>query len=447
MKKAYDKPFLARSRGGIANKFGGAAPARVVGDIEGIPVAALTKAYGSPLFVYAERAIREKHRELTGVFSRHYPRVQHAWSYKTNYLKAVCAVFHRCGSWAEVVSAMEYEMAVANGVDPRHIVFNGPYKPYAALKRALMGGSMVNIDSMDELYDAERVADEVGAPVAIGIRVNMALGATTAWDRFGFNLDNGSAYQAAKRAVAGGKVRIAGVHAHIGTFILEPAVYGQQVEKLAAFCRTLREEFGLRIHYLDAGGGFASRNRLKGAYLSTADLTPSFDAYAEAMCGKLLAAFPAGDLPLLILESGRAVIDGAGSLITSVVATKRLASGLRGAVLDAGVNLLFTAFWYDHDFFPTVDRGYPPVDHVLFGPLCMQIDVVREQIKLPHLERGDTLVVKPVGAYNNTQWMQFIALRPSVVMISEQGEVAVIREAEQLGNLQVGERVPSWLSN
>jgi diaminopimelate decarboxylase len=446
MKKSYDKPFITRTRGGIANKFGGITRTQVITDIEGISVATLAKTYGSPLFVFAERAIREKYRELTAVFARHYPRVQHAWSYKTNYLKAVCAAFHRCGSWAEVVSAMEYEMALGNGIDPAHIIFNGPCKPYGALRRALANGSMVNIDSMDELYDAERIADETDAPVSIGVRVNMALGGTTAWDRFGFNLENGSAHQAVKRAVAGGKVRIAGIHAHIGTFILEPAIYGQQVEKLATFCHALRDEFGIRIDYLDTGGGFASRNRLKGTYLSTADLTPSFEAYAEAMCGRLLNAFSASELPLLILESGRAMIDGAGSLIASVAATKRLSNGMRGVILDAGVNLLFTAFWYDHDIFPTVDRGYPLVDHVLFGPLCMQIDVIREQIKLPHLERGDRVVVKPVGAYNNTQWLQFINLRPNVVMIGETGEIAVIREAEDLGDLQAGERVPSWLS-
>lgn len=447
MKKPYEKPFLNRTRGGIANKFGGITPTKLVLHIEGVTVARLAETYGSPLFVFTERAIREKYQELTTVFSRCYPKVQHAWSYKTNYLKAICRAFHRLGSWAEVVSGMEYEMALGNGVDPQKIIFNGPFKPYEALKQALINGSKVNIDSMDELYDAERIADETGSPVSIGIRVNMALGTTMIWDRFGFNLDNGKAHQAVKRAIAGGKLRIAGIHAHVGTFILEPAIYREQVEKLVAFSHTLQDDFAIQVGYLDIGGGFASRNRLKGAYLSTIDMTPSFEAFAEAICGPLLNAFYGHELPLLILETGRAMIDGAGSLIATVAATKSLNNGMRAVILDAGVNLLFTSFWYDHDIFPTVDRGYQQVDHVIYGPLCMQIDVIRDQVKMPPLKRGDRIVVKPVGAYNNTQWLQFINLRPNVVMISQEGEVAVIREAENLAYLQEGEHVPSWLSN
>ena len=175
-------------------------------------------------------------------------------------------------------------------------------------------------------------------------------------------------------------------------------------------------------------------------------MIPSFDAYAEAVCSELLDAFPPEELPLLFLESGRAMIDEAGSLIATVQATKRLANGMKGVVIDAGVNLLFTSFWYDHEIIPTVDRGYPQEVHVIYGPLCMQIDVIREQIKLPHLEKGDRILIRPVGAYNNTQWMQFITLRPNVVMISEQGEVSVIRQAETVEYLQQLERMPEWLS-
>ena len=445
MKKVYEKPFITRQRGGITNKFGGMSQTRIQEKIEGVSIAELTAQYGSPLFVYSERTIREKHTEMMRSFSHRYPRVQHAWSYKTNYLQAVCKTFHKLGSWAEVVSGMEYEMARKLGMDPSKIIFNGPFKPYEALKLAISEGAIVNIDNMDELYDIEKIVSETGAKAQIGIRVNMALGAQMAWDRFGFNVDGGQAHQAVKRIVAGGKATLVGIHAHVGTFILEPDIYRQEAQKLIAFSASLKEEFGLTSSYLDIGGGFASRNRLKGTYLSTAEMIPSFDAYAEAVCSELLDAFPPEELPLLFLESGRAMIDEAGSLIATVQATKRLANGMKGVVIDAGVNLLFTSFWYDHEIIPTVDRGYPQEDHVIYGPLCMQIDVIREQIKLPHLEKGDRILIRPVGAYNNTQWMQFITLRPNVVMISEKGEVSVIRQAETVEYMQQMERMPEWL--
>lgn len=446
MRKPYEKPFFTRQRSGITNKFGGITQTRIQDEIEGVSIAELTAQYGSPLFVYSKRVIREKHQELMRSFSLRYPKVQHAWSYKTNYLQAVCKSFHLLGSWAEVVSTMEYEMARRLGMEPSKIIFNGPFKPYKGLKQAIVDGAIVNIDNMDELYDIEKIVTETGKKAQIGIRINMALGAQTTWDRFGFNVDGGQAHQAVKRIVAGGKATLVGIHAHVGTFILEPEIYRQEAQKLIAFSKSLKEEFGLTINYLDIGGGFASRNRLKGTYLSTADMIPSFDAYAEAICSELLDAFAPEELPLLFLESGRGMIDEAGSLIATVQATKRLSNGMKGVVIDAGVNILFTSFWYDHEIIPTVDRGYPQEDHVICGPLCMQIDVIREQIKLPHLEKGDRVLIRPVGAYNNTQWMQFITLRPNVVMISEKGEVSLIRQTETVEYLQQMERIPEWLS-
>jgi len=139
------------------------------------------------------------------------------------------------------------------------------------------------------------------------------------------------------------------------------------------------------------------------------------------------------------------MVDEAGSLVATVSNIRRLNNGLRAIVLDAGVNLLFTAFWYDHDIIPAVDRGSPVEDHVLYGPLCMQIDVIRPQIRLPYLERGDQVVIRPVGAYNNTQWMQFIHLRPNVVMIGENGKTAIIRRGESIDYLQQPESVPEWM--
>lgn len=447
MKKPYERPVITRRQGGITNKFGEMTQTVIRDVVDGVKIKHLVEKFGSPLFVYSEKTIKEKYRQFMDAFSLRYPNVQPAWSYKTNYLKTVCKIFHRLGSWAEVVSMMEYEMAKKLGVEPSHIIFNGPFKPYDGLKKAITEGAVIHIDNMDELYDIERIAVETGATVSAGIRVNMSLGNYMAWDRFGFNIEAGHALQAVKRAMAGGKINITGLHAHVGTFILDTDIYKMEVEKLIEFAKTLKAEFGISIKHIDVGGGFASPNRLKGAYLSTADMVPSFDRYAEAICDPLLSAFKPGELPVLILETGRALIDEACVLISSVVAAKRLNNGMRALVMDAGVNLLFTSFWYDHEILPAVDRGHPVEDHILYGPLCMQIDVLRAPIKLPHLEKGDAVVIKPAGAYNNTQWLQFITLRPNVVMISDKGKVSVIRKAETLDYLQEREKFPEWLSD
>lgn len=447
MLKTYTKPIFKKQAAGPANKMGGAAIRRVLSEIDRVPVSELIQAHGSPLFVFSEKTIKRKHRELSDAFTTRYPNFRHAWSYKTNYFQAICRTFHQLGSWAEVVSMMEYEMATRLGVPPSQIVYNGPTKKKDELRRALSDGARVNIDSLDELADVEKVAQELGRVLPLGIRFNMSLGTQMSWDRYGFNIESGMARDAIKRAVTGGRVRIAGFHAHIGTFMYEPDNYRIAVKKLIEFHKAMREEFGIQIEYLDLGGGFASRNRLKGTYLSTLDLAPAFDRYAEAICEPLIEAFPAEELPLLILETGRAMIDEAGSLLATVTATKRLASGKRGLVLDAGVNLIPITYWYDYDVIPARDRGFAEEEHVVYGPLCMQIDCLKEHTRLPHLENGDPVVIRPVGAYNTTQWMQFITLRPAVVMISERGEVGLIREPETVDYLQQVEKVPSWIGD
>ena len=109
--------------------------------IDGVAVSDLIKEHGSPLYVFSESTLRESYRELHKAFSNRYPDVQLAWSYKTNYLKAICAVFHQEGAIAEVVSDFEYEKARGTGIPGSDIIFNGPYKQPEAPERAVNGGA------------------------------------------------------------------------------------------------------------------------------------------------------------------------------------------------------------------------------------------------------------------------------------------------------------------
>jgi diaminopimelate decarboxylase len=161
----------------------------------------------------------------------------------------------------------------------------------------------------------------------------------------------------------------------------------------------------------------------------------------------LNAGFLQNELPLLILETGRALIDEAGYLLGSVISNKRLSDGRRATIMDFGVNILFTSFWYDHKISPAQECSQYTEDSVIYGPLCMNIDVVREHITLPPLKRGDNVVVHAVGAYNMTQWMQFIALRPAVVMIDTEGVTHLIRSRETLEIMEASEVKPKYLES
>ncbi|NCS90193.1 MAG: diaminopimelate decarboxylase, partial [Ignavibacteria bacterium] len=49
------------------------------------------------------------------------------------------------------------------------------------------------------------------------------------------------------------------------------------------------------------------------------------------------------------------------------------------------------------------------------------------------------------GAYNNTQWMQFINMRPNVVMVMEDSTVELIRKSENLDYMLNREILPDKL--
>jgi diaminopimelate decarboxylase len=446
MAMEYTKPRIFIQKDGMMNKFGGGA-VKFKDTIEGTRVSQLAKEFGSPLFVLSERALRQKYRDFHREFSLHYPRVQFSWSYKTNYLDAVCRLYHQEGLWAEVVSDFEYEKAIKLGVPGDKIIFNGPYKPKKALEEAIQRKSRIHVDHMEEIFTIEQIATEMKKPVEIALRINMDVGIHPQWTRFGFNLENQEAFSAISRIQSTGKLVVKGLHCHIGTFILEPNAYKIAAQKLVFLAKKIRDEFAIKIDYLDIGGGFPSSNTLHAQYLPGSQNNPPLSKFVEAIGNELNKHSAVFDKPpQLIIESGRALVDDAGFLISTVVARKRLNDGTSAMIIDAGINDLITSVWYKHEVIPAQSYSEFMENTVIYGPLCMNIDVIRPSILFPALSAGDLVVIHPVGAYNMTQWMQFIRYRPAVVMIDTKGKVHVIRRRENLEYVTELDQIPEHLN-
>jgi diaminopimelate decarboxylase len=447
-KLKYEHPIIRKMSTGFMNKFGSRTEFEPVIQIESNTVSSLIKNWGSPLFVISEKQIRRNYQNANRIFKTRYPKVQFAWPYKTNYINAVCNVFHQEGSWAEVVSGFEFNKALANGVPGNKIIFNGPDKTDEDLLTAARNNSMIHIDHLDELFTLMELSEKHNLKPRVAVRVNMDTGIYPKWDRFGFNIENGQAWSAITRIMNDKNVELVGLHCHIGTFILTPNAYSISATKLCELMHSIKVKYGKLLEYLDLGGGFPSANTLKGAYMPGSDTIPSIDQFADAITSVILNfGFKQEELPLLILETGRALIDDAGYLLGTVLTNKRLSDGRRATILDFGVNLLFTSFWYDHKISPAQEMGQQTEDMSLYGPLCMNIDMIRESVNMPVLEKGNQVVVHKVGAYNMTQWMQFITLRPNVLLIDADNKVHVIRKAETLSLLQSSENVPDHLKN
>jgi len=445
-KLLFERPTITRLTPGVPSKHGVGTAIAPMPFIDGVKVDDLMDKYGSPLYVFSERTIRKSMEDIKRAFSLRYLKVQMAWSYKTNYLDAICRIFHQEGSWAEVVSGFEYDKAIRNGVKGENIIFNGPGKSSEDLEKAARNGSFIHIDNMDELFMIADVCQRKNIEARVAIRVNMDVAIYPKWDRFGFNYENGEAWDAINRIMINPKLKLMGLHTHIGTYMMSAEPYRIAASKLAELAFNIAQKFDHYISYIDMGGGFASKNTLRGAYLSGEDTTPSFDEYAEAITSAILNSQIKPDkLPTLILETGRALIDNAGHIAGSVHANKKLSDGRRATIVDVGVNLLFTAFWYDHKIHPVSNHSGVVEETTIYGPLCMNIDVLRPSLMFPSLKRGDRFVITRTGAYNNTQWLQFITTRPNVVLIDQNREVHLIRKAETLENVSANELIPEYL--
>ena len=133
-------------------------------------------AAGSPFYLVDRQRFESNFNELTAAFSSRWTPFILAYSYKTNYLPYLCGIVKQKGGWAEVVSRMEYDLAIKVGQDPKKIIFNGPVKTADDIELALDNGSCVNVDSETELALATDYAKQhPDREVPIGLRINIGL--------------------------------------------------------------------------------------------------------------------------------------------------------------------------------------------------------------------------------------------------------------------------------
>lgn len=412
--------------------------------------AALLEEYGSPLYVVSESRLRRDYDDFLAAFSESFLDTRIAYSVKTNYLPAVCAILREQGAWMEVVSGMEYELVRALDAPAEQIIMNGPHKTRSDIERAVGEGALVNIDNFDELHMVDAVARSLDKVARVGIRVSFRYG-QAAWTKFGFSDDNGDSRKALEHIARSDHMDLELLHHHGGTFVLIHDLYVQAADRLIELARHARE-IGLKPTMVDFGGGFPSRNTLK----------PEFDvpggsvrrgnfwfSYAEAILGRLEEAKALfGGRPTLVLEPGRAIVDACTRLVCTVVAKKRIPGQGEAVIVDAGVNLVPTVCYYDHDLnlAPDAAEGregrLSPVD--VYGPLCMQTDKLRTQALLPALQVGDPLAIGNVGAYCHTQSMQFINTRPATVLVGP-GGTELIRRRESWRDVFALDRIPDRL--
>ena len=402
----------------------------------------LLEKFGSPLFVASESHIKSKIRQFKKIFQFHGFKTIIGYSFKTNYLPGICRVFLQEGCWAEVVSGMEYTLAQKLKVAGKQIIFNGPYKTEEELLEAINNDSIINMDHFEELDIINKLAAKLKKKAKIGFRFNFSY-FNHVWDKFGFRYNEVEFTELFKAIKAAKHVEFVSIHNHCGTYVLEPDVYATSVNCIYNICQ-IGLKFGLQPKIIDLGGGYPSSTQLRQQYTyGYVSAHVDLARYADAISGGLqkIRKLLGEDL-LLIFEPGRSLIDEAVMLICTVVANKQGVSDSRITITDAGINILPTTSWYQREPKLISAHNGNYMNQRVCGPLCMQIDVLNETVYLPELQPGMQLLIPNVGAYNQTQSMQFIQYRPATVMITEENKPILIQRKENFDDIFIRDQFP-----
>lgn len=150
----------------------------------------LCKNVGDAFYMLDSSQFRQNYKELKQEFTNLYPHFNIAYSYKTNYTPKLCKIVDELGGFAEVVSDMEMEIALRVGVEPKNIIWNGPFKNTKKVEQLLIMGGTVNIDSEYEIDMISKIAERhPNHKLNIGIRCNFDI-KDEVLSRFGFDVEN-----------------------------------------------------------------------------------------------------------------------------------------------------------------------------------------------------------------------------------------------------------------
>jgi diaminopimelate decarboxylase len=395
--------------------------------LEGVSLAALASAVGTPTYAYSKTYISNAVNALYDAFDS-VPLNIH-YSVKANSNLAVLALFNDLGTGFDIVSGGELSRVLAAGGDPGSVIFSGVGKSIEEIDFALkVGIECFNVESEAELSRIAERASILGQVAPISLRVNPNVDAQThpyistglAQNKFGVQPDQ--AIEMYQQAAENPQLQIVGIDCHIGSQInqLEPLL--EALTSMLVLVDRL-QDMGIELDHIDLGGGMG---------ISYHDET-ALDIYAYgASVQQILAARP----QTIIIEPGRSLVANAGVLLTRVEYLKHSVQDQAPnfAVVDAAMNDLIRPALYDawHEV-KSVDANCsaPTLNWDVVGPVCESGDFLAKSRPLA-LQPDSLLAIASVGAYGMVQASNYNSRGRGCEVMVDGDAFEVIRRRETI---------------
>jgi diaminopimelate decarboxylase len=380
--------------------------------------------FGTPTYVYAEAVVRAQAARLRALTAGLPADLLYAL--KANSCPALLAVLKDEGFGLDAVSPGELLLTQRLGFAPEAILFSPNMMADAEMDVAVEAGVLLNVG---ELSSLDRFgATHPGAEVCV--RLNPGTGAghhahvVTAGDRTKFGVPLAHVEQVLEIA-ARHRLRVVGLHQHIGSGILDPARFRAPIEALLGVAERFPD-----VRFLNVGGGLGVPYRPGEAALDET-------GFRNSVVSPLATWFDAHPGVRVRFEPGRFLVAAAGVLLTRVTAVKE--SGARAfAGTDSGMNHLARPSVYGayHHVVNLSSLDVPARVYTVTGNICETGDVFAEDRTMPETREGDVLALLDAGAYGMAMASTYnLRPLPAEVFVDAAGGARLVRPRQTAESL------------
>ncbi|HEU0250991.1 MAG TPA: diaminopimelate decarboxylase, partial [Solirubrobacteraceae bacterium] len=336
---------------------------------------------------------------------------------------AVLSLLAREGLWCDVASGGELHLALNAGFPAERILMHGNAKSVSELEAAVAAKvALIVIDNFDEIdrLAAIALAQSVLLRATPDVRgdTHEKISTGQADSKFGFSMAD--LPRAIERVHAAGALRLEGVHAHIGSQLLELDPFAREVAALA--------QIGQFSTY-DLGGGL-------GVAYSEQQRSPEIEQWVAALLSAAReAVIPQGTR--LLVEPGRALTANAGVTLYTVESVKRNVStwvAVDGGMSDNMRPMLYGSLYEAH----LADRPSDPTTAtrcVLAGKHCESGDVIVRDVPLEDPKPGDVILTPVTGAYGYAMSSNYNGVPRPPVIFCKDGDARVVVRRETFDDL------------
>jgi diaminopimelate decarboxylase len=391
-------------------------------EIGGCDAIDLAREFGTPAYVYAPDDIRARARSYLDAFRSRGVNHEVVFASKAAPVTAIYSLCEEEGLSVDVASGGELHSALRAGFPPERIYMHGNNKSEAELRFAFERGvGCIVVDSLDEIALADSLLDcdqDVLIRLTPGIKPSTHSYVQTGQldSKFGFGIADGQADRGIEAIANSRHLRLAGLHAHIGSQIFELEPYVRAIEAIAEFARDLEPRV------LNVGGGLGI------AYEST-DAPPSIASYVDVKVDGIERLFD--PLPKILVEPGRSLVGNAGVTLYTVGTVKEIPGVRTYVAVDGGMSDNLRPMLYGSRYEALIaDRPTAEANTVVTvaGMHCESGDVLVRDAKLAAPRPGDVLVTPATGAYGHAMANNYNGVpRPPVVFCSGGDAKVVVR--------------------